>query len=280
MKKNVATRTIVYFAIAALLLMIPMCIISFAEKAEDKTQVDILFLGDSLIGQYRDETSVPYLVGEALGKTTFNGAFGGSTMTWYPGKNSDYFSSYGMNFPVLVSSIVESDFRVQKSIEFRTMGSEDFSQVLTELENIDFSQLEMIVLEYGTNDYFSGTAVNGEAGDYGSFEGSFCTGIEQIRDAMPDCRILVVGPTFNWYFATEDTCEDIEFGGGYLLSYVEKLQRLCQEYQIEFLDLYDLYEHYPLIIESWEYTEDGIHPNENGRQMIADAIVNYLNENP
>ena len=147
MKKKVAKHTIAYFVIAALLLLIPMYVVSSAREKEEKTQVDILFLGDSLIGQYRDETSVPYLVGEALGKTTFNGAFGGSTMTWFPDENSDYFYSYSLNFPALVNSMVESDFRVQQGTAFRTMGSEDFSGVIDEFKSVDCTKLDMIILE-------------------------------------------------------------------------------------------------------------------------------------
>ena len=53
-------------------------------------------------------------------------------------------------------------------------------------------------------------------------------------------------------------------------------QQIGQEEQIEVLDLY----HDFLPNDTWEdwqrYTIDGVHPNEAGRQLIADRIVQYL----
>ena len=146
MKKSVAVRSITYFMMAALLLVVPMFVLLAKEKKTEKMQVDILFLGDSLIGQYRDETSIPYLVGQALGKTTFNGAFGGSTMTWYPSDASDHYQRYGLNFPALVYSICTQEFGVQKALEIREVATEDFEDVITGLESIDYEKLEILIL--------------------------------------------------------------------------------------------------------------------------------------
>lgn len=279
MIRCVAKRTIAYFVIAALLLLVPMCVISFMNEKEEKTQVDILFLGDSLIGQYRDETSIPYLVGQALGKTTFNGAFGGSTMTWYPNYESDYYQRSGLNFPALVQAMVTDDFGVQKSVSINEPGTEDFPTVIENMSNIDFGTVETIIIEYGTNDYFSGANI--ECGsEERTFKGSFSIGISNLKEQYPHLRVVVIGPTYNWYYMTEQSCEEIEFGGGYLSVYVRTLEELCEEYQVEFVDLYDLYDQELNIYEGAIYVTDGIHPNEYGRKLIANAIVDYLNENP
>jgi len=275
MKKKVAKHTIAYFVIAALLLLIPMYAVSSAKEKEEKTQVDILFLGDSLIGQYRDETSVSYLVGQALGRTTFNGAFGGSTMTWYPDKNSDYYQRYGLNFPALARAICTGDFGVQKSLEVREIGAEDFDEVINQLEKIDYDKLKILILEYGTNDYFSGALIEGK-GELSCFEESFESGIKMLQERYPTLRIVVASPTFNWHYVANLSCEQIEFGGGYLSAYVECLKELCIENEIEYINLYDLYDHSFDIYESNLYTEDGIHPNVYGRQLIAEAVAEYF----
>lgn len=279
MKKKVAKHTIAYFVIAALLLLIPMYVVFSTREKEEKTQVDILFLGDSLIGQYRDETSVPYLVGEALGKTSFNGAFGGSTMTWYPDDESDYYQRYGLNFPALVQALVTNDFAVQKSVSIHEPGTEDFLSVIENMSNIDFKTVEVVVVEYGTNDYFAGAKIESGLKER-TFKGSFSIGISNLKEKYPHLRIVVVGPTYSWYYLTEQSCEEIEFGGGYLSAYVECLKELCAENGIEYINLFDLYNHSFSIYESNLYTEDGIHPNTYGRQLIADEIVEYLEANP
>lgn len=275
MKKCVAVRTIIYFVIAALLLAVPMCVWFVKENKAEKTQVDILFLGDSLIGQYRDETSVPYLVGQALGKTTINGAFGGSTMTWYPDENSDYYQRYGLNFPALVQAICTDDFGVQKSLHMNDIGTEDFQDVIMYMESIAYDELEILVLEYGTNDYFSGTLIDGDE-NIECFAGSFARGIEALQEHFPNLRIVVVSPTFNWHYAAHMNCEQVEFGGGYLSDYNNALIELCDKYALEYISLYELYNHEFDIFECRLYTEDGVHPNEYGRQLIANEIVKYL----
>ena len=58
--------------------------------------------------------------------------------------------------------------------------------------------------------------------------------------------------------------------------YVEAQRRVAQECGVEFLDLYhDFYPHEEY--GDWQlYTEDGMHPNEAGRQKIAQTLAAYL----
>jgi lysophospholipase L1-like esterase len=58
---------------------------------------------------------------------------------------------------------------------------------------------------------------------------------------------------------------------------VEKEMEVADELGIDIIDLYSsLYSHDEW--EDWEkYTNDGLHPNETGRRMIADELCKYLN---
>ena len=76
--------------------------------------------------------------------------------------------------------------------------------------------------------------------------------------------------------APEQTCDEIDYGGGTLSDYVEAEIRLAQELDLEIVDLYyDVYSR-----ENWEdweaYTVDGIHPNEAAREMLAQRIAENL----
>lgn len=105
-------------------------------------------------------------------------------------------------------------------------------------------------------------------------------GIHFLRQSYPMLRIVFVSPTYCWFVDSEtgvaDSCENREFGGGYLEEYVEVQRRVAQECDVEFLDLYHGY--YPHEKpEDWRlYTEDGMHPNLAGRQKIAETLAVYL----
>ena len=65
---------------------------------EANTQAEVLFLGDSIVGQYRDETSIPALVARQLDVTVANGAFGGTTMSQQNRENRDAYYWDGLSF--------------------------------------------------------------------------------------------------------------------------------------------------------------------------------------
>ncbi len=67
--------------ICGMLLMLAMLPLLLSSVRHADTRAQLLFLGDSIVGQYRDETSIPVLVSRRLGVTAVNGDFGGTTMS-------------------------------------------------------------------------------------------------------------------------------------------------------------------------------------------------------
>ena len=63
-----------------------------------------------------------------------------------------------------------------------------------------------------------------------------------------------------------------------LEDYVNAEIGLCQALDVEVIDIYhDYYPH-----DNWDdlylYTDDGLHPNEAGREKIAQTLADYLNQ--
>lgn len=268
---------IAYGVMALLLLVLCFCRYGNA-KESPKTQVDILFLGDSLMGLCRDETSIPYLVGEELGKSVYNGAMGGTCLAEVNRKESDTFQKNAVSFAALAQALAYSDFDWQKSVRIRQAVAEHFPQVIDELAGIDMQKVEYLVIEYGTNDYFGGIPIRNSENPYDMYtlEGALRSSLEVLQEEYPGLRIILLTPTYNWYNDKGYHCENIEFGGGYLKEYVDKLLELGEEYGVECLDLYtDLYPRGDYA-EALRYTMDGVHPNEDGRERIAEKIVDYI----
>ena len=108
------------------------------------------------------------------------------------------------------------------------------------------------------------------------FETDIMKGFDEYWDTNPEIRIVLVTPTYTWYTEMGLTCEERDMGGGILEEYVDAEIRAAEELGIEIIDVYhDFFPH-----EKWEdkdlYTRDGMHPNDEGRRMLAEKIAACL----
>lgn len=243
---------------------------------------DMVVLGDSILGQIRDETAIPYQVGEALGMNVFNGALGGTCMgrlaeNPYSGNIKDALSLASIS-----KSVAAGDFRTQKLVRLTENGTAHFPDVIEELSQIDFSQVELLLIGYGVNDYHAGEVIAEEENPYDeyTYTGAMRSAILTLKNAYPHMRIVLVTPPYTWYTDIELTCEEYVRGGNILKDYVNAEIHLAQELEIEIIDLYHgLYPH-----DTWEdwklYSADGLHPNEEGRNLISQAIIEHFVQHP
>ena len=94
--------------------------------------------------------------------------------------------------------------------------------------------------------------------------------LKEIRQKLPDTKIVLMEPFVNEGRATQD---DIEYFEGEIAMRSEAVQLLCAKHDVFFLslqfDLYDLEEQKP----AGHWTLDGIHPTLNFHQYMADKWV-------
>lgn len=272
------------YGICGVFIMLALFPFLLGSERETDTQAQILFLGDSILGQYRDETSIPALVGEMLDTEVFNGAFGGTTMSL---QNRDYRDAYywdGLSFSRLTRAIAAQDFGLQQTIRTKDYVTMDFRDIVDELDRLDLTSVQTVVISYGMNDYTTGSPIGGENSteDPYTMEGAMRTGIKYLQRSYPQIRIIFISPTYCWFIntlgTTNETCETNDYGGGYLEEYVEAQRRVAGECGVEFVDLYHAY--YPHEeYDNWSlYTNDGIHPSEAGRQKIAETLAKWLRD--
>lgn len=272
------------YGICGVFIMLALLPFLLDSERETDTQAQILFLGDSILGQYRDETSIPALVGEMLDTEVFNGAFGGTTMSL---QNRDYRDAYywdGLSFSRLTRAIAAQDFGLQQTIRTKDYVTMDFRDIVDELDRLDLTSVQTVVISYGMNDYTTGSPIGGENSteDPYTMEGAMRTGIKYLQRSYPQIRIIFISPTYCWFIntlgTTNETCETNDYGGGYLEEYVEAQRRVAGECGVEFVDLYHAY--YPHEeYDNWSlYTNDGIHPSEAGRQKIAETLAKWLRD--
>lgn len=78
MKWEIWRKKLIYVVPALVIFVLLYSFTHIQREPEHKQQVQILALGDSVFGLVRDETGIPAMLGEALGKTIYNGGLGGT----------------------------------------------------------------------------------------------------------------------------------------------------------------------------------------------------------
>lgn len=283
-QKFINGTSMLFLALAVVFLAVLYCFtVGRGAEREAKTlQYTIAAFGDSILGEYREEDSVTELLAQLLGEPVFNAALGGTSMARLDKERQMGENPDGLSMVSLSKSVAVSDFGVQQTIHVKKGATEYFDDTIDEMDQIDFGQVELLLLQHCLNDYHAGIAMENPENPYDEYTygGAMRSTLRILKQTYPDMRILVLSPTYTWYTSQKLTCEEFDPGGGILEEYVEIQRLVAQEMQVEYLDLYhDFYPH-----ESWEdwqlYSRDGLHPNEAGRQLIARRIADYLTEHP
>jgi lysophospholipase L1-like esterase len=270
-------------ALAALILFcfILLCTVFRSGVWEQTERYHIICFGDSIFGQTRDETSIPALLAQMTGKTVYNGAFGGTGFTRQDRTRSLFRDRDGLSFAAVSQAVAYEDFAFQRTIRIMDNGTEYFEDNIETLDHIDFAAADVFVVGYGVNDYHAGIPLMNPEDPYDpyTFSGAIRQSIKSLQTSYPKTRILLLTPTYRWITEANETGESLNTGYGNLTDYITVEKEIAQEMKVELLDHYDLYPHETY--GDWGlYTLDGLHPNQAGRERIAQSIADYLSNNP
>lgn len=246
----------------------------------------IVTFGDSITGKGSGEgTDIATYLAQLTGATVYNCGFGGCRMTSYSTKSWDAFSMYR-----IAEAVSSGDFSYQadsfaKNQTEAAAGGSVFPTYFTDhyksLSTIDFSEVDIITIAYGTNDL---TASRLKPNDNYTlnFQASLRYSIELIQKAYPHINIYLCTPIYRaWTDAQNDHAfvEDSdtkEFGGFKLTDYVQAVKDVGAEYHLPVMDLY-----YELGINrqnrlNYFSKTDGTHPNAIGRYTMAKFMAEKI----
>ena len=281
MKKIEFSRVkIIYSTIAAVIFVVLLVLFFPGDREYQRIPYDVVFLGDSVYGLCRDETSIAAKLQEKTGLKCYNGGLGGTVLGRADAERRLGYTKDSLSAAGLVRSFAVKDFGVQKTIRIREPATDYFEDTLGDLGQIDFDTVQILFIGSGLNDYHAGNPIESVTDPYDEYTycGAIRSIVKELREAYPDLRIIFITPPYTWYTVPEVTCEEYDLGGGVLEEYVNAEIGICEALDVEVIDIYhDYYPH-----DNWDdlylYTNDGLHPNEVGREKIAQTLADYLNQ--
>lgn len=246
------------------------------EGRTDDGVTTVVMLGDDTLSNYPGDDGIAAQVAELADATVHNVSFANSRMA---SKNlafgdnhpEDAFSLYWLSL-----CIAAGDFDLQRNkIDATPYKDEKYEDTLALLESIDFDTVDMITILYGPHDYLDGTMITDPA-DFGkidTYSGALQAACLKIREAYPHIRIIAVSPT---YCLTEDgsDSDSLNTGYGFLPDYMIAAKNIAVMNNVSYLDNY-----YGSAIHALSYEdllENDIHPNEEGRSIIAARIADMI----
>lgn len=235
------------------------------------SELQIVFLGDSIFDNSRDGTGVPYLTSVACEADVYNLAIGGTSATLEIGEEqeNEYWDSRSL---VGVVKAMRGDISTDSFSGTRTKN-------ILDNPDVDFSNTDYFVVEYGLNDFFRAVPLSNEDNmfDVYSYAGALRYAVSNLREVAHDATIILCAPNYAQFYNGNQFIGDgntLNTGYGTLFDYKGICEYVAKEQQAEFFDAY-----LDLGIDGYtaeEYLEDGVHLTAAGRQLYADALAEMI----
>ena len=237
----------------------------------------IVNLGDSIFGQEtRDNRSpVSYLLSEYTGANVINCAFPGTRMS-SRGASSVYNC---FDFPSIAQAIVSGDFTTQENTLTTDNAGDNvipyqYDNNFPKLKAIDWAQVDIITLNYGTNDWTANVSLE-------NFKAAAIENIGAIMEKYPHITVILISPTWRfWYNADgtymEDSTERLNNGIN-LVAVCDADKEIAGSLNINLIDAYNIGINKYNRAYYFPTTElDGTHHAENGRKKLARYLASQI----
>ena len=222
----------------------------------DAGNTDIVFIGDSIIGNYTDSTSIPQVVSALCKGRVYNLGVGGMTAAT---KEGDALTANMVVDALLNEQTDAISGNVYLCSQLRAFIDRE------KKENL------MFVFNYGLNDYFNSVAIEGnEPLDESTFMGAYRAMLSKIQMKFPDAVIVLCTP--NYTITIQEDQQQIKYKEQE--SYANAVKALAGEFHTEVLDNF---KELPIDNENWSlYLADGVHLNEQGRFMFGERLTGCI----
>lgn len=238
----------------------------------EEYDMQIVFLGDSILDNDREDGGVASLISENCNAKVYNMAMGGTTAALLPNEQYNFATWDSRSLLGVVNAIVGN---INKDI----FNGYRAGEILNEC---DFSQTDYFVIEYGVNDFLAkipqsryleggGTLAVDEVHTY---TGALEAAVQILQNSFPNAKILLIAPHYCQIFNADAFVGDgysLDYGYGPLVNYARGCGYVYEQHKTENVIFYNAFEESGIDSETADkYLADGVHLSKEGRQVYAD----------
>lgn len=242
---------------------------------EDEHQYDmqIVFLGDSIIDSDRENGGVASLISGACNAKVYNMAMGGTTAALMPGEDGDFATWISRSLMGVVNAILGN-------VDESFLDGYRAGEILKEC---DFSKTDYFVIEYGINDFLTGKIYQSKYLEDGgelavdnlhTYSGALSAAVEQLHTAFPDAGILIIAPHYCQFYNGETFIGDaysLNYGYGTLVEFSRVAGYVAEQHKEDHVFFYNAMEESGIdAYTADKYLQDGVHLTAEGRVAYAE----------
>lgn len=242
-------------------------------EIQDENRLQLVFLGDSILDGYRNETGIAYLTGVNCNADVYNLSMGGTTAALTTYESAEFGNWSSRSLQGVVHAICGN---IKPDILNGYQAGEVFA-------SCDFNKTDYFIIEYGMNDFLSGIPLNDDDDFYDEYTyvGALRIAVNALKKAYPDAVIVLCSPNYAQFWGSNGAYlgdgNMVNNGGGTLAEYYRVCGNVSADMQTLFLDAYE-----GIGLDTYtadDYLEDGIHLSVKGRakyaQKLSEVIMNY-----
>ena len=191
------------------------------------------------------------------------------------GRNREDDYDLGFGYPRMVAEYFEKKYPAQFSfVNTGTSGDTSaciYARMGTEILNIHPDYMSLLV---GFND-ISHLITNNDGIAPHRYEQLLCMLIEDVTEALPDIKIIMLEPYVLKGVSTEPNWTKLNPG---VRNNASIAKRVAEKYGLPFVTLQDKFDALCSEKPAEFWVQDGIHPPENGHRVIADELIKAIEE--
>lgn len=249
------------------------------EEDDKEYAMQIVFMGDSIIDNERENGGVAQIISEACNARVYNMSIGGTTAALLPDEQYN-FAQWESRGLLGVINAIRGDINKDIFDGYRA------GEILGEC---DFSKTDYFVIEYGINDFLSRKIPqsryleNGETlgiDDVHTYSGALNSAVTMLQQQFPDAKILLIAPHYCQFFEGGTFMGDgysMNYGYGTLVEFSRCTGYVYEQNAKKNVLFFNAFENSGINAETAdEYLEDGVHLSAAGRRVYAEYAAKLI----